>query len=107
MTVFASGNNSRTFDYQAGDVGYVPRPMGHYIENTGDEPVRYLEMFKSPRYTDVSLQQWLALIPPELVKDHLRLDNATLAKLQKQKPIVVGANPAVGSGSGDGKQQPG
>ena len=37
MTVFASGGKSRTFDYQAGDVGAVPFAMGHYIENTGDE----------------------------------------------------------------------
>ena len=37
MTVFASGGNARTFDYQAGDVGYVPFAMGHYVENTGDE----------------------------------------------------------------------
>jgi oxalate decarboxylase len=29
MTVFASGGKSRTFDYQAGDVGYAPRDMGH------------------------------------------------------------------------------
>ena len=40
MTVFASGGKARTFDYQAGDVGYVPFAMGHYIENTGDETLR-------------------------------------------------------------------
>src|SRR6266566_7274844 len=33
MTVFASGGKARTFDYQAGDVGYVPFAMGHYVEN--------------------------------------------------------------------------
>ena len=38
---------ARTFDYQAGDVGYVPFAMGHYVENTGDE-LRFLEMFRSP-----------------------------------------------------------
>lgn len=25
MTVFASSRNARTFDFQAGDVGYVPK----------------------------------------------------------------------------------
>ena len=40
MTVFASGGKSRTFDYQAGDVGVAPRAMGHYVENTGDETAR-------------------------------------------------------------------
>jgi len=59
MTVFASGGRARTFDYQAGDVGYVPFAMGHYIENTGDTPLRFLEMFKSDRFADVSLNQWM------------------------------------------------
>jgi oxalate decarboxylase len=102
MTVFASGNNSRTFDFQEGDVGYVPRPMGHYIENTGSEPVRYLEMFKAPRYTDVSLQQWLAVIPPELVQNHLHLSQTALTNLPKRKPFVVAGN-AQGTRAGGGK----
>ncbi|HEX6654127.1 MAG TPA: cupin domain-containing protein [Thermoleophilaceae bacterium] len=59
MTVFASSGNAHTFDFQAGDVGYVPKAMGHYIENTGRTPVRFLEMFRSDRYEDVSLAQWL------------------------------------------------
>ena len=92
MTVFASGDNSRTFDFQAGDVGYVPQTMGHYIENTGSEPVRYLEMFVGPRYTDVSLEQWMALIPPGLVKQHLHLDDAVMARLRKDKGLVVKAS---------------
>jgi oxalate decarboxylase len=98
MTVFASGENSRTFDYQPGDVGYVPQTMGHYIENTGTEPVRYLEMFTGPRYTDVSLDQWLALIPPELVKEHLRVDDAFIARLRKQKDLVVAGTPPAAPG---------
>lgn len=104
MTVFASGENSRTFDYQAGDVGYVPQTMGHYIENTGTETVRYLEMFTGPRYTDVSLSQWLAVIPPELVKDHLKLSDDTIAKFNKKKLVVVGSNPDRGPGN---QKQPG
>ena len=64
MTVFASAGKARTFDYQAGDVGYVPFAMGHYVENTGDEPLRFLEMFRSDHFADVSLNQWMALTPP-------------------------------------------
>ena len=89
MTVFASGGKARTFDYQAGDVGYVPFAMGHYVENTGDEPLRFLEMFRSDRFADVSLNQWMALTPPELVQAHLNLDERTMAALSKDKPIVV------------------
>jgi oxalate decarboxylase len=89
MTVFASGGKARTFDYQAGDVGYVPFAMGHYIENTGDEPLRFLEMFRSDRFADVSLNQWMALTPPELVQAHLNLDERTTGALSRDKPIVV------------------
>ena len=91
MGVFAVRGDARTFDYQAGDVGYVPFAMGHYIENTGDTTLRFLEMFKSSYYADVSLDQWLALTPPELVQAHLNLDAATMAALQKQKVPVVPA----------------
>jgi oxalate decarboxylase len=90
MTVFASGGKARTFDYQAGDVGYVPFAMGHYVENTGDETLRYLEVFRSSRFADVSLNQWMGLTPPELVQAHLNLDQPTMATLRKDKPVIVG-----------------
>ena len=89
MTVFASSGRARTFDYAAGDVGYIPFAMGHYVENTGDEPLRFLEMFRSDRFADISLSQWMALSPPEMVKAHLNLDAATVAGLSPQKPVVV------------------
>jgi oxalate decarboxylase len=90
MTVFASGGKARTFDYQAGDVGYVPFAMGHYIENTGNTRLRFLELFKSDHYADVSLNQWMALTPPELVQDHLHLNKKVMSTLRKQKtPIVL------------------
>jgi oxalate decarboxylase len=89
MTVFASDGTARTFDYQAGDVGYVPFAMGHYIENTGTEPVRFLEMFRSDRYVDVSLNQWLALTPPVLVQAHLNIDRRTIDALSKKKLVIV------------------
>ncbi|KAF8752776.1 Oxalate Decarboxylase [Rhizoctonia solani] len=90
VTVFASSGNARTFDYQAGDIGYVPPTFGHYVENTGNTTMKYLEIFKTDRYEDISLNQWLALTPPEMVKAHLQLDDETISQLQKVKPIVVG-----------------
>jgi oxalate decarboxylase len=89
MGVFAAAGQARTFNFQAGDVGYVPFAMGHYIENIGDTPVRFLEMFKSNYYADVSLEQWIALTPPELVNVHLELDPQVMNALPKQKAPVV------------------
>jgi len=92
MGVFASSGKARTFDYQAGDVGYVPFAMGHYVENTGNETLRFLEMFRSDHFADVSLNQWLALTPPELVQAHLNVSDDTTAALAKDKPLVVPAS---------------
>jgi len=89
MTVFASGHKARTFDFQAGDVGYAPRAMGHYVENTGDEPLVFLGMFRSDHYAEVSLAQWMGTLPPELVKAHLNLDDEIVAGLPRSKPLVV------------------
>ncbi len=89
MGVFAASGQARTFDFQAGDVGYVPFAMGHYIENTGTTPLRFLEMFKSSYFADVSLNQWLALTPPELVQAHLNVDEQTLKAFRKEKSPVV------------------
>jgi oxalate decarboxylase len=89
MGVFAASGHAGTFDYQAGDVGYVPFAMGHYIENTGSSPLRFLEIFKSSYYADFSLNQWMALTPPELVTAHLHLDQQVMQALRPEKVPVV------------------
>lgn len=91
MTVYASGSTAGTFDYQPGDVGYVPKSMPHYIENTGTTTLRYLELWQSDHFADVSLAQWLAFTPFELVKAHLNIDKSVLARVSTKKtPVVPG-----------------
>ncbi|MED0673629.1 oxalate decarboxylase family bicupin [Aneurinibacillus aneurinilyticus] len=89
MTVFAGNGVARTFDYRAGDVGYVPFAFGHYIQNTGTETLWYLEIFKSDRFADVSLNQWMALTPRDLVRDNLNVGPELLDVLRKEKWPVV------------------
>ena len=89
MTVFAADGHARTFNYQAGDVGYVPFAMGHYVQNTGDEPLGFLEIFKDDHDADVSLNQWLALVPEELVRQHLDVGSEFTKMLSKEKHPVV------------------
>jgi oxalate decarboxylase len=63
--------------------------MSHFIENTGNEPLRFLELFKSPRYMDVSLAQWMALTPHELVAAHLNINRDLLDAMRRDKQPVV------------------
>jgi oxalate decarboxylase len=89
MTVISTGNLARTMDFQAGDVGYVQQTLLHYIENTGDSDLIFLEMFKSSRYQDLSLSEWLSHTPPELVMAHLKIDKATYDAIPKEKMVIV------------------
>ncbi|QTH43119.1 oxalate decarboxylase family bicupin [Cohnella sp. LGH] len=89
MTVFGGLGTARTFDYRAGDVGYVPRAFGHYVQNTGDQSVWFLEMFKSSRFEDVSLNQWMALTPHQLVQENLNAGPELMLALRKEKWPVV------------------
>jgi len=89
MTVVATGNRARTLDFEAGDVGYVEKTLLHYVENTGDTDLVFLEMFKSDHYQDLSLSEWLSHTPPELVKAHLNIDQATYDALPREEIVVT------------------
>jgi len=90
MTVFAPVGSARTVDVKANDVGYVPAVAGHYIENTGDTDLVALEMFKASEFVDVSLNNWLRRLPPEMVTSHLGLDAATIRTIPAEKREFVG-----------------
>lgn len=91
MTIFASSGKSRTFNYQGGDVGYVPFAMGHYVQNIGETPLRFLEIFKSDHFADISLNQWMSQLPPYLIKEHLNVDDNFIknALTHKKRPNVT------------------
>ena len=91
MTVFAAEGAAGTFDYQPGDVGFVPQNMGHYIENTGTTTLRFLELWKAGRFADISLRQWLAFTPFELVGANLHIDRSVLANVPRHKTPIVPA----------------
>jgi oxalate decarboxylase len=89
ITVFAAGSRARTMDVEAGDVGYVEIARPHYIENTGDSDLVFLEMFRSGIYQDISLSQWIAHTPPELVEAHLKIGRETWEKIPADKVVVM------------------
>ena len=89
LTSYLAPASSQTFDFQAGDVGYVPVPNAHYIENTGDTDLVYLEVLASGIYDDISVAQWLGLTPKQIVKDHLGFSDDTLDRLPHIKPYIL------------------
>jgi oxalate decarboxylase len=89
MTVFDSGSKARTMDFQAGDVGYIQISRPHYIENTGDEDLVFLEVFPAGTYQDISATEWLAHTPSRLVEEHLRTGEDFLRNLPRKEAVVI------------------
>jgi oxalate decarboxylase len=89
MTVFDTGPNALTMDFNAGDIGYVRRNLGHYVENVGDTDMEFIGVFRAPHYEEVSLSNWLAHTPPKLVAQHLNVDEATIVSWPDNAPGVM------------------
>jgi oxalate decarboxylase len=89
MTVFDTGPRAQTADFRPGDIGYVKKSLGHYVQNTGNTDLVFLELFKSDHYAEVSLSDWLTHTPPQMVMEHLNISRETLARFPNARPDVV------------------
>ncbi|KAK3686201.1 RmlC-like cupin domain-containing protein [Podospora appendiculata] len=103
LTAFSAPEASRTFDFTAGGVGYIPTAFSHYVENTGDEDLIFLEVLQAPKFSDISVAQWLALTPKQVVKDHLHLPDSVIDSLPLEKPIIRTGNRNLTALAGGGK----
>jgi oxalate decarboxylase len=89
MTVFDTGPSASTADFHAGDIGYVRKSLGHYVENTGTTDLVFLEIFRADRFEQVSLSDWLAHSPVAMVAATFNLDPAVIAQFPKVRPDVM------------------
>jgi oxalate decarboxylase len=89
MTVFNTGPHALTNDFRAGDIGYVPKSLGHYVQNVGKTDLVFLEIFKADHYAEVSLSDWLAHTPPRMVMETLNITPEILAQFPKTRPDIV------------------
>jgi oxalate decarboxylase len=89
MTVFTAGARARTMDVQEGDVGYILQSNPHYIENTGDTDLVFLEMFDTGHYEDISLAEWMAHTPHQLIDQHLHIGRAMIDAIPKDEMVII------------------
>lgn len=89
MSVFASPGRARAMEFNANDVGFVPAMAGHAIENTGDTDLVFLEILRSDRFVDFSLNNWLRHLPPEVVEAHLNLEPKSIREIPSERLVVI------------------
>jgi oxalate decarboxylase len=88
-TVFNTGPQAITTDFHAGDIGYIKKAFGHYLENTGDTDLVYMEVFRADRFQEISLSDWLAHSPIDMVAETLNLDPSIIARFPKNRPDIM------------------
>ena len=91
MTVFNTGPKAQTADFRPGDLGYVKKSLGHYIQNTGNTELQFLEIFKTDRYAEVSLSDWLVHTPTKMIAETLNIDPAVIDRFPRTRPEVMPA----------------
>ena len=89
MGIIMNEGKARTMDFNANDVGFVPRVGTHYIENTGDTDCTFLEMLKADQFVDVSVNNWIRRLPPEAVTAHMNIDEQLITKIPSEKELVI------------------
>lgn len=89
VTVFNTGPAAITADFHPGDVGYVKKALGHYVENTGTTDLVFMEVFRADRFEEITLSDWLAHSPAGMVAETLNLDPSVVAQFPKDRPDIV------------------
>jgi len=89
MTVFNTGPRAVTQNFNPSDIGYVKKSLGHYVRNTGDVDLVFLEVFRSPQFQDISLSDWLAHTPASLVAQHLNIEPSLVPGFPSDKPVIM------------------
>lgn len=80
--IYGMNGVNDTFTISAGDVGFVPKGLMHYIEAI-DGPVDVLLTFNSPNWATQELSTWLAVSPPFIAASSL---NTTVEVVDKYFP---------------------
>ncbi len=84
VRIFGAHGRMLTEEFVRGNVGFIKQGFGHYVENIGDEPLRFLAMFNTPHFQEISITSWLSANPAGMLVDNLGLSRSEVEKLPKE-----------------------
>jgi oxalate decarboxylase len=95
ITVFRSHDEAETQQYDEGDICYIPRGFGHYLENRSSDETHLLIVFNSGEYQAIDLTGWLAATPRTVVAANLGISASALNPLPGRDLFIT--RPGAGS----------
>jgi oxalate decarboxylase len=84
VRIFGAHGRMFTEEFDRGTVGFIKQGFGHYVENIGNEPLRFLAMFNTPNFQEISITSWLSSNPPGMLVDNLGLSRSVVDKMPKE-----------------------
>jgi oxalate decarboxylase len=88
---------TNTVLFKANDVGFVPAVCGHYIQNTGNDDMEVLAIFKSPEFVEFSLNQWLRRLPVQVTEAETNLNATAIARIPDMRNNIIPASSPSGT----------
>ena len=91
VTIFEADKRMATAELAAGDCAYLPRAMGHIVQNIGAEPCHFVGVHDAPHYAESSLSQWLSTVPAHLIAANLGLAESEVVSLPRRSLVFARA----------------
>lgn len=87
--IFLAQGNHVTEEFEAGDIGYVPMGAGHYIKNTGENPLIVLIGFNDGDYLALDLSDWLRTNPKTLLETNFKVGEEIINKFPNHSSFII------------------
>jgi oxalate decarboxylase len=84
VTVFGAHGRAKTEEFGPGQIGFIQRGFGHYVEQIGSEPTKFFALFNSPVFEEISISKWLAGNPASLIADNFLIGKDEIARLPRK-----------------------
>lgn len=94
ITLLLPSGTYETFDMKAGDISFMPQGYVHHIENTGNEPAKYVIFFTNIYPSDIGISGSLGAYSNEVLASLFSVRPEVfeaLPKIQEDLFIITGA----------------
>ena len=89
VTIFGAHGRAKTEEFKQGQVGFIPQGFGHYVEQVGNEPTKFVLLFNSPVFEEISITSWLAGNPASLIADNFQISKEQVERMPKSAAGIL------------------
>ncbi len=81
--IFGAHGRFEVKEVSQGDVVFIPQGFGHFVEQRGSTPTELIILFSNPHYQEISISEWLAGNPAEVLTANFGITRDLANKMPK------------------------